>query len=60
MIEKNAEILSRSTNEIIIEGLIYCADIVKDNGEVFFIKLDGEREKCHYTVRVFGSIHWSI
>ena len=45
-----SNILNRPTNEITIEELIYCAEIVKQNGHVFFLKLDGERKERHYTV----------
>lgn len=44
------DILNKPTNEITIEELISCAEIVRHNGDVFVIKLDGERKEKQYTV----------
>lgn len=32
------------------DELISCFEIVKDDGNIGFIKLDGERDKDHYTI----------
>ena len=43
-------IISKYFDEISIEELIECFERVKDNGDIGFIKFDGERKSHHYTV----------
>ncbi|PSL45307.1 hypothetical protein CLV51_1049 [Chitinophaga niastensis] len=33
-----------------MDDFLYCAGIVKGNGDVFILKIDGAREVNHYTV----------
>jgi len=44
-----AAILGKNSNEISVEDLIFCAEIVRGNGDVFLIKFDGARDKNQYT-----------
>ena len=45
-------IISKYFDEISIEELIDCFERVKDNGDIGFIKFDGERKTNHYTVLI--------
>lgn len=44
-----AAIIGKKDNEISIEDLMFCAETVKENGDVFIIKFDGAREQKQYT-----------
>ena len=33
-----------------LEDLIYCLDLIRKNGNVVVIKLDGGRDRCFYTL----------
>jgi len=47
-----ADILERAGDNISIEELMFCAEAARGNGDVVFIKLDGERESYHYTTMI--------
>ncbi|SEW39887.1 hypothetical protein [Chitinophaga arvensicola] len=44
------DILNKTGSEITMDDLIYCFEKVRGQGDVGFIKLDGERKENQYTV----------
>lgn len=45
-----ANTLSRPFDELTVEDLIHCFELVKARGDIGFVKFDGLREQNFYTV----------
>jgi len=50
-----AGILERAGDNISIEELMMCAEAAMGNGDIVLIKLDGARERDHYTTMITSS-----